>query len=348
LTIKKRQLASMRKPYAAAALSIDGRCVLAAASEGRHGSAMVFCKPHWQAQAITIATGPGGCMGIIPLPGSPRPKLLLIEGFFPVFQSANAGAALYCDTGKADRPWRRSGVFNLPFLHRMCLVHANGEPTVVAATLCAKKEFQDDWSHPGAVYSIRVGPDDSAWPVNDKPILEGLTKNHSMCLRRLDGREQVLVTSQEGVFAIEVPRKGEDWRCDRIIDAPTSDVFVFDIDDDGDDELLTIQPFHGDSSRIYKRCKTGWEIVWERPVCFGHVAWAGKIRGRSSVILGSRAGEKDLRLYTLEDPASWSFSETVIDAGIEPMNIAVVSEPDKDMILSANGGVDEIALYEFV
>ena len=89
-----------------------------------------------------------------------------------------------------------------------------------------------------------------------------------------------------------------------------------------------------------------WRPVWKAPLDFGHVAWAGEIRGRKSVILGSRAGKKELSLYLLKDPSRWEFDRIILDEGKGAANIAVVKEADRDLVFASNVAVGEVALYE--
>jgi hypothetical protein len=276
--------------------------------------------------------------------GTPR-SLLIIDGFFPIFQSEGAGASIYSGMPDSSEPWKRQRLFDLPYLHRMDLVGAHGKQTVIAAALCGKKEFRDDWSSAGAVYAVEIKDDGSQCQVG-KPILGGITKNHGMFLRRRKEGDEVFVSGEEGVFSIRVPKVGEEWHSEKILDTATGDVVLNDLDGDGEEEILAIQPFHGDTACVYKKTGPEWRSVWKAPLDFGHVAWAGEIRGRKSVILGSRAGKKELSLYLLKDPSRWEFDRIVLDEGKGAANIAVVKEADRDLVFASNVAVGEVALYE--
>lgn len=87
---------------------------------------------------------------------------------------------------------------------------------------------------------------------NDKwdrtTILQGITKNHGLFLTDCDEKTFVMISGEEGVFQIEVPEYPEGkWQVKRIMDNEVSDIFLFDIDNDGEKELITIEPFHSDS-----------------------------------------------------------------------------------------------------
>ncbi len=343
--VKRKSLISLESAYAVTAGKFGGQTILFVGSEGRGGATLTFRGPDWTSSKI--ADGPGGNMAIIPMPhvsGTPR-SLLIIDGFFPIFQSEGAGASFYSGIPDSSEPWKRRRLFDLPFLHRMDLVFPAGKPTIIAAALCGKKDFRDDWSSAGAVYAVEIRDDGSQCQVG-KPILGGITKNHGMFLRRKKEGEEVFVSGEEGVFSIRVPKVGEEWRPEKILDIATGDVVLHDLDGDGQEEILAIQPFHGDTACVYKKAGREWRSVWKAPLDFGHVAWAGEIRGRKSVILGSRAGKKELSLYLLKDPSRWEFDRIILDEGKGAANIAVVNEADRDLVFASNVAVGEVALYE--
>jgi hypothetical protein len=345
--LKRRSLISLESAYAVTAGKFGGQTILFLGSEGRGGSTLTLRGPDWTPSKI--ADGPGGNMAIIPMPhvsGTPR-VLLIIDGFFPIFQSEGAGASRYTEAPDSSETWIRSRLFDLPFLHRMDLVFPAGKPTIIAAALCGKKDFRDDWSSAGAVYAVDIRDDGSQCQVG-KPILGGITKNHGMFLRHKKEGEEVFVSGEEGVFSIRVPKVGEEWHSEKILDTATGDVVLHDLDGDGQEEILAIQPFHGDTACVYKKAGREWQPVWRAPLDFGHVAWAGEIRGHKSIILGSRAGKKELSLYVLKDPSRWEFDRVVLDEGKGAANIAVVNEAGRDLVFASNVAVGEVALYEII
>lgn len=343
MLVNKKILSSLDQPYAVGAGRIDGKTVFFAASEGRAGRTLMFAEPDFSPSIV--AEGPGGCMSLLPDPQDSR-SFLAIEEFFPIFQSERAGIALYFAAADPRRPWNRRRLFDLPFVHRIALVSAEGAPTLLAATLCSKKVFRDDWSSPGAIYRVKLHSDAQTLDSDDPPILDGLTKNHGMYVQEKNHRQIVYIGAEEGIFAIDVPQVGEQWHSERIIDLPTSDMAIVDLDGDGEDEIVTIEPFHGSAARIYKQVNGKWQPVAEFEVSFGHVVWAGNIRGETSIILGSRADAKELRLIRLTDPGSWQFSSTVLDEGTAPTNIVVVNNRQCDLVVASNGETGEIVLYE--
>src|SRR5699024_10240755 len=86
----------------------------------------------------------------------------------------------------------------------------------------------------------------------------------------------------------------------KIISYPVSDIYTFDIDNDGTEELICISPFHGDDLKVFKRYGKGWEEIFHEKINFGHAIWCGNINSKTILISCSRGGNKNIDLYILE------------------------------------------------
>lgn len=342
MKIKKHVLAKLEAVYAVSRIMISNKTHLMAASE-EHGKCLLFTPPNWSPSVVWEA--PGGTMTLTPIPDRPG-CMLAIQEFFPVFQSENAGI-VYAEAGeKPTEPWSVHRILDLPFVHRVELVPTESVPYLVAATVCSGKAFTDDWSKPGVVYAgvIPEHPQDH-WVA--KPILEGISKNHGMCVATLDGHHVVLIAGMEGLFSLLVPETpGEAWRYERLLDHEISDLCVLDVDGDGSFEIVTIEPFHGDALAVYKSQSGGWRKIYELPVDFGHVIWAGRILNGPALLAGSRGGAKELALLRPACSAPLILDRIVIDHQVGPTQVTVMHEESCDSVLSANHGTNEVSLYE--
>jgi hypothetical protein len=165
---------------------------------------------------------------------------------------------------------------------------------------------------------------------------------HLLAATELQGKPAVLIAGEQGLFSIEIPEKeGRPFRSQQLLDHEMSDVVAFDVDGDGQNEIVTIEPFHGDRLCVYKRLDSLWRAVMEQRISFGHALWAGALRSRPVVVIGNRAGQKELAIVC---PSTGD--RLVIDRGVGPAQVAVIHEPARDTILSANHAVGEVALYE--
>jgi hypothetical protein len=336
MNVNKRVIAKLDMVYAVSSIHIHGERYLLAATESK-GKCLLFSPPDWTPS--TVWDGPGGTMSLVPLPHGDG-EFLAIQEFFPIFQSEHAGI-VYAEPRVGGVPWTVRRVADLPFVHRIEAVDVGHGVYLIAASLCGGKAAVDDWSKPGTVYAAAIPGDRSErWTL--EPILTGIGKNHGMHVTELQGRRVVLIAGQQGLFAIRLPAKeGDKFHSERLLDHEVSDVVAFDLDGDGQKELVTIEPFHGDRLCIYKNTPTGWRPGLAHRIAFGHALWAGTLRNRPAIVFGNRGGKKELAIL---NPSTGGCR--VIDDGVGPAQVTVVHEPARDLILSANHGVGEVVLYE--
>ena len=338
----KRVLSALEQVYTVSCQPLGGKTHILAASEG-HKAALLFSPPDWKPSVL--AAGPGGVMCLEGVPGK-ADTLLGIERFYPIFLAENAGIMIARPETGLTQPWRWQRVLDLPFVHRVRAVLAGGIHFLVAATICGGKSSQEDWSQPGAVY-VSVVPEDAGQPWHLQPVVTGLYQNHGLIVQEIEGTRYVFVGCRNGLLRLRVPEGTEDtWQAEMILDQPVSDLSFFDLDGDGQLELVTIEPFHGDRLVVYHSDQGAWKPVFNAELAFGHVVWAGMLLGQPGVLAGSRRGREEL---------AWHFSSHgdlnlkerfEIDSGIEPTQIEVMHERGRELIVSANHKAGEVTLYE--
>jgi len=343
MKVEKRRLAELEEVYVVRAMTLGGETHLLAASEKRRGACLLFSPPDWRASVAW--DGPGGAMSLSPVPGR-EGVLMVIQQFFPVFQSEDAGLYLIRVGADPERPWDVARVADLPFVHRLEIVDVAGTPFMVASSMCGGKSFRDDWSKPGAVYVAPV-PTDASPTTTLTPVLQGVSKNHGMHVTTLGGAPVVLISAEEGIFSIAIPKTPDgDWPSTKLIDVGVSDLCAADLDGDGENEIVTIEPFHGNRLAVYRCVDSTWTAIYEAELDFGHVVWAGTIAGAPAILAGSRGADKELAMLAVTAAGPFSVERTVLDTAVGPTQVAVVNQGDSDLILSANHGAGEVALYE--
>ncbi len=235
MTVTKKKISSFTSPYSICFANVNGETALFAGSEVKNGE-LILCAGRDLAPR-TIAKGPGGYMGLIPLGSFDFPAVAAAEGLHTNFQSVNAGVSIYSAGKDTHSLWDRQRIIDLAYIHRIALVSANGKNTVIAATLCGKKEALDDWSSPGAVYAVQMQMGDRATLHKKNLLLDGITKNHGMHVKRKHDQEIVFISGDEGVFEMLVPRAEKKWIIDKIIEQPVSELALMAFDGDGKDEI---------------------------------------------------------------------------------------------------------------
>lgn len=109
---------------------------------------------------------------------------------------------------------------------------------------------------------ILAYPEDGEWkvrtlaehPLQFEVLKEGLLKNHGYCKAEVDGVLRSYVAANEGVFECTPPESAEGtWEIKQVLDEASSDMAFADFDNDGELEMLTISPFHGEKISIFKK-----------------------------------------------------------------------------------------------
>lgn len=335
--VTNRIIAEFDKLYAITGIPDQGQFKTCyAASEGRDGKCVEINLI--SGQVSEIWNSPGGTMTLCPT--GRGGELLATQRFWPVFDAAES---VIVSVQKEENRYVTELVQKVPYLHRFELLELSWGKVLIAAALCSGKKDKDDWSRPGAVYAGIAG-DHLTEPVELKPVLEGLTKNHGFCVAAVKGKKAVLIAASEGVFALyPPPEKGTEWEIERILDREASDVAYFDLDGDGQDELVIIEGFHGNQVTVNKWQNGRLQTVWSTPVTFGHVLWCGEIAGRRCLITGYRRDEMELSLYDFSKD-SVNPEKLVIGRG-GPSQICVCPNENGAEILSADREKGQAVLY---
>ena len=193
-----------------------------------------------------------------------------------VLPGLSVPGCLHCQGGETGKSWKQTKIADLPFLPPQCVVEIEGVPTWCAAFCVRIRKIP------------KTGPSRAVWWCRKFPagggtgffttIVEGIHKNHGIFQGTLDGKNTILVTGQEGIFQLEIPAGLDDpWSYTKLMDQETSDCTVLDVDEDGEDEIIAIEKFHGKRVVVYKRQAGIWKQVYTYPVEFGHAIWSGTI-----------------------------------------------------------------------
>jgi hypothetical protein len=342
---EKRSLCSMKMPYSLGTIELNGeKCVVGATED--HGPIMLMRPPFREAKQMVA--GPGGCMALVEdstLPG----ELFAVMECFVGYQFRSAGI-YHIRAGAAGLPWSATKIIRLPFAHRIDFIDKAGTRYLIAATLTSDKDDPADWSRPGSLYASRVPKDRTeGWELF--PILEGIHRNHGLLFTRFMAKRTVLVSADEGLFAADVEAPDTGWDFRQVLSVPVSEIAVYDIDGDGRDELITIEPFHGNCLCVYRQDPNRWQKVWEAELSYGHCLLAGLFHQAPSILISNRSGNRDLLLYRFEPSVSegksrfLSPSRLVIDEGAGAANMLVLGHEGGDLIFAANQAGGEIAVY---
>ena len=328
----------MERCYSVGSAEIDGKDMIFAASEAKGGGFCLYSAKDFRRRETVWGHG-GGTMAVVPVPGE-KDTLYAVRNFFPGFDAA--GAEIVC-CRKVNGEWKNTPVLQLPYLHRFDLFQIGEKRIFLGSTLCTSKNEREDWSDPGKVYTGFLGEDVSS-RLEVAVLAEGLVKNHGYWRGLYQGKQAGYVASENGVFVFVPGKTKEQHLWKKIWDHSVSEAALFDLDGCGKEELIAIEPFHGNQLNIYKAAEGKYERIYTYPGAleFVHALWTGIFSGKPAVICGARKLDQELFMVTY---GSGGFCTTILDKGSGSANVCVFEKEGRQYILSANHARGEVAVY---
>ena len=303
--------------YAVNVMQADGEPYVFFAAENRGGCFAWDCGTLTRRK--TVWEQPGGTMSIVEIPGKPG-EFLAVQKFFRLYDWEEACLVWAKPDGKDG--YKVKELFTLPYLHRFDLLERGGQVWFLGCTLAAHKQTREDWSCPGSVYVAKL-PDSPDKSFEMKVLRDDFYQNHGYARIQKDGYTAGLVTCQQGVYLVSPPEHLDgDWSVEQLMEQPTSDADLIDIDGDGEAEIATIEEFHGCWFRIYKKTETGYQKVFEHPEVteFYHVVKAGMLCGQPVFVGGCRRGKQQLFVVRW-DAGSQKFVVDTVQKALMPVLI---------------------------
>ena len=334
----KQIVHTLEKCYALSTLEKDGAPHLLVAAE-KHDPCYLFDTAGNLVD--TVWTEPGGVMTMVPVPGAEGTFLATHQFYSP---NDSAEAKLVCARETAAG-WEITTVAELPFVHRFDIIPAHGVNYVLACTLKSGHEYKNDWRFPGKLW-IGVLGENPAAPLELSVLKEDLGHNHGYTRYVADGVISGIVSCDQGVFKVT---PGQEWTVEQLTDRPASDGVLLDLNGDGQPELLTISPFHGDTMEIWQLEDGAYTPVYSYPdkLPFLHAIFGGTVYGRPTVYVGNREGDK-LLLGFYYDAETGAYTAEEVDRGAGPANCMLFTRDGHPALLAANRETNEIAIYDIL
>lgn len=333
----KIKLLAMPHIYTANAFGFDGGLCIGVGPE-KSGTPCLLTYP--TGNITDAGASPGGMMSFIPLPGR-EDMLVSVMGLFPPFRGQDAG--VYRHTRTADF-WKAEKVLHLPFAHRCEILRKKQVNYLFISTVSRHKQEPADWSQPGEVFlSVLIDPSSPVWEA--KRVMGGIFRNHGMLKASVGGQETICVSGAEGIFSLLPDEDGGGVQVTQLFDKEVSEFAFIDLDGDGLDELVTIEPFHGNCLKVYKSSSTGWEEKYNASLSFGHGLSAGRLTGAPAIAVGNRGGDAALELFLPAGKELRNFSRVCVEKGTGTTQTQIFGYGGRDYLLSANQLKGEAALY---
>lgn len=339
MKITKKQLDVLKRCYSASSVIVNDELNLLLASEASVAepqACYAYSGKNFQKREVVWQFG-GGCMAMVQIPNVQNEFIAIKDFYLSVSPSLSRLVWLKHDDVEG---WIEKTLLYLPFLHRFEIVTVEGKNYIVAATIADHKEHKEDWSVGGAIYLGEL-PQDLNQEIKLEKIKDNLFRNHGFIKQVQNGKEYVYFGSDEGLFRLS---PSENFKFDQLLAKPIGEMAFADLNQDGVDELITIEPFHGDKIHIYELKDGQYEIVYTYPdiINFAHSLVPTTLRGVPTFVVGIRRENADLAYIQYVDG---KYERFVIDPMVGPANICVINEKDCDLIISANHSANEAAVY---
>ena len=345
MNIEKKVISNLTKCYAVAPLHYQGRDHFLVAAEKQDPCYLFDLDGNIEDK---IWDGPGGVMSMVQIPGSDGQYLSTYK-FYSPNDSKEAKIVIITPISKGN--WEVRTLVDLPHIHRFDILVRDGVTWLIACALKSGHEYKDDWRFPGKVYAAKLPEDLSVFnDENQLPLTvlkDNMLKNHGYYRIMENGIPTSLISCEEGVFRFTPPEAGSDeWKIDQLIGDPTSDAVLVDLDEDGEEELCTVAPFHGEKISIYKKTNGEYKKVYAFPedTEFLHSLYGGDLCGRPTFVVGYRKGKRDLMAFTWSKEKQ-EYVYEIIDHDRGPANVMHYVHDGKDVIIATNRETDEVAMY---
>lgn len=333
-----KHLDDMYRAYAASILEIDGKVACLVASEEKGHPCYMYTGDNFENREVVWEEG-GGCMSIVQIPNKTNEFLAVMDFYL---KESPSKSKLVWGKYSQETGWVIQDVLFLPYLHRFDIYDLEGQNYVVCATIADDKDHKEDWSRPGSIYVGKL-PDDPTAGVTLEKIAGGFFRNHGYYRTEQDGKPIGYFTSDQGIVKL-TPYVDKAWELEQVLDGQIGEVALYDINGDGKDELITIEPFHGNAIKVYEESESGYKPVFTYPyeVDFAHTLVGNTLNGVPCFVGGVRRVNSELFVVMYEDN---EYKVNLVDEGAGPSNLMVGHLPDKDFIISANHTRNESAVY---
>jgi hypothetical protein len=345
MKVTKKVISNLTKCYSMAMLNYQGRDHFLVAAE-KVDKCLLFDLDGNQEDVVWEE--PGGVMTMVQVPGTDG-QFLATHKFYSPNDSKEAKIVIVTPKGKGD--WEVRTLVDLPFVHRFDILERNGVRYLIACALKSDHEYKEDWRFPGKVYAAVLPEDLSGFDAEHQLELtvlkDNMLKNHGYCKTVDGGVETSIVSADCGVFQFIPPASPEgEWEIRELLSEAASDAVLVDFDGDGEKELGVLSPFHGEKISIYKKKDGKFEkaYAYEKDAEFTHAIFGGMLCGKSTFVVGHRKGARELLAFTY-DPETKGYKVQVLDTDCGPANVLHYTKDGKDILISTNREIDEVAMY---
>lgn len=344
MRVTKQVLDHLTKCYCIANITYNNEHHIVVAAEKQD---QCYLYNHNFEKKATIWDGPGGTMSIVPLENT-NGSFLATQQFYSPNDSVQAKVVYVSGDDKYN--FKVRVIADVPFAHRFdVLKGADGTKYFLVCALKSAHEYKDDWRSPGKTYFTQLPDDLTNSPViteKDCEVIQtNMLKNHGYYKIVENNIEKGIISCDNGIYLYTPPaKKGDKWDVKCLTTDAGSDATLIDLDGDGQKELVSFSPFHGNRLRVYKKINGKYTLIkeFDEDIEFLHAIWSGQIKGKNVVVIGNRRAQMKTFILYYENG---DYVYDIIDENVGAANVNYFVKDNKEYIIAANRETDEIALY---
>jgi len=329
---------SIRNPYsvAVADMNADGKKDIVVCSTGDKFIAW-YEAPDWKRHIISTQTTGNISIDVHDIDGDGKLDVAVGSEFNMHIAKDDAFLQWFC---YEDGEWVGYKIDDFSFCHGIHFadIDGDGEKELISSSMRGIIGAPLDWEDPGLLlyYKIPEHPREDKWI---RHVIDDEVKRlHFMHILDLDGdgRLDIVVACKQGIFWYEPGDERGTFNRHQISDSGGGNIFVVDIDGDGINEVVSLEPWHGNELVIYKAFGDLKSGTWEKntidetfsnahAVCCADMNGDGKIE----IVAGYRGEGTSLYYYEQEDLKANRWRKHLIDDDMGITGI-VITDMDGD------------------
>lgn len=340
MKVEKIVLDDMERCYCNTYMKIANEDYFIFASEANPGVCFAYHGKDFSKKDV-VWENIGGTMSIVPFADRQGEFLAITE----MYLKESPSRATLVWAKKVNETWQVQPILHLPYIHRFDIYHVGNKNYFIGATIARDKLNKEDWRHPGQIYIGEIPNDLQKETIKLKLLKDGLYVNHGYWSDEENGIPCGYFGSEEGITKVVPPHDNEDWKVENILGGHVGEISLIDINCDGKKEIITIEPFHGNSINIYQKKNDNYEKVYKYPfeLDFAHALSSGTIENKNTFFIGSRKANQEIAIIQYIND---KYVETILDKDVGPANFTIKNIDDITYVLSSNHTSKQACIYK--
>lgn len=275
----------------------------------------------------TIWDNVGGCMGFVKDPFDSN-AFYAVQKFYLKEVPSKAKIVRVVFNGNS---FVVNDFLQLPLVHRIGVL----DKYLICCTVSKYKSDKDDWSNPGEIIAFDLTSQNKHARVIDSTIF----RNHGF----YQMNDAIYIGGDNGLYKLIL--NNDKFHLIKLLSEAIGDMCITDLNNDGIDELITINKMHGDEVSIYQFDGSTYYKVFTYGINteFIHALTPGMINRDNYVFVGVRKGNGNTLAISYIDG---TYHLDCLDKSAGAANLSFVNLNNQYFLGAANHTSGEFSLYK--